>query len=232
MAIWAIVGITGSGIVPYLLSQEQHHLALWSGLATIILALLAVALHIQNGRIQQEVQAATPVYFGTLTPADGRIPPLPPGVPKGTVTLLLGDELRLLAAQSSNYVLSKAGRPFLTVSIQDNQLLISAIVMDSINQLVVRIINNEFQVNPQNASNPKQPDEHSLIIRDADGVEVLNVHFINPITMRIVGRFQIPGMPEPVLILPDHGLRWPGGGGISRLTVDMTASKAGFLSFS
>ena len=108
---------------------------------------------------------------------------------------------------------------------------ISAVVMDSKNQLVVRVIDNEFQAIPQNAFNPKQPDKHSLFVRDADGIEVLNVRFLNPTAMRIVGRFQMPGMPEPVVILPDDGVRWPGGGGISRLTVDMTVSKGGLLDF-
>lgn len=126
---------------------------------------------------------------------------------------------------------SKAGKPFLTVGIKDGQMQISAVVMDSRNQLVVRIVDNEFQAIPQNAFNPKQPDKHSLLVRDADGIEVLNLRFLNPTAMRLVGRFQVPGMPEPVVITPDDGICWPGGGGISRLTVDMTASKGGLLGF-
>ncbi len=229
--LWAVVGIVGGGVVPYLLSQTQQHLALWCGFFTFVVASLAVTLHIRNDLVRREVEAATPVYFGTLTPASESTPPLPSSTPKGTVSLMLGDELRLLTAQSESYVLSKAGKPFLTVGIQDGRMQISAVVMDSRSQLVVRIINNEFQANPQNAFNPKQPDKHSLVVRDAEGAEVLNVRFLNPTAMRIVGRFQIPGVAEPVVILPDDGVRWPGGGGISRLTVDMTASKGGFLEF-
>ncbi len=93
------------------------------------------------------------------------------------------------------------------------------------------IIENEFQANPEYAFNPRQPDEHSLIVRDADGNEVLNIRFLNPRAMRIVGRFQIPGLSDPVLILPSEGIRWPGGGGIGHLTVDLTASRAGFIDF-
>jgi hypothetical protein len=181
--LWAVVGIAGSGAVPYLLSQKQLYFALWSGFGIVVIASLAITLHIRNDLIRREVQETTPVYFGALTPGNEKAPPLPPGVPNGTISLLLGDELRLLAAQSRNYVFSKAGKPFLTVGIKDGQMQISAVVMDSRNQLVVRIVDNEFQAIPQNAFNPKQPDKHSLVVRDADGLEVLNLRFLNPTAM-------------------------------------------------
>jgi hypothetical protein len=44
-------------------------------------------------------------------------------------------------------------------------------------------VDDEFQANPQSAFNPKQADKHSLMIRDADGVEMLNQRFLNPTAM-------------------------------------------------
>ncbi len=190
-----------------------------------------MTLFIRNEIIKREIQAKTPIYFGLLAPANDSCPSLPQNAPKGTITLMLGDELRVLAAQSQNYIFSKQGEPFLSIGIKDGLMRVSASIVDSNNQHIVRIIDNEFQVSPERAFNPKQPDKHSLVVRDSQGVEVLNIRFLNPRAMRIVGRFHMPGYLEPVLILPDDGVRWPGGGGISRLTVDMTASKGGFIAF-
>lgn len=54
-ALWAVVGIAGSGAVPYLLSQKQLHFALWSGFGSVVIASLAVTLHIRNDLIRREV---------------------------------------------------------------------------------------------------------------------------------------------------------------------------------
>jgi hypothetical protein len=37
-------------------------------------------------------------------------------------------------------------------------------------------------------------------------------------------------MAGPVLILPDEGIRWPGGG-VGHLTFDMTKSSGGVIGF-
>lgn len=76
-----------------------------------------------------------------------------------------------------------------------------------------------------------QPDKHSLVVRDSDGVEVLNIKFINPKVIRITGRFQLSKGSEPVVISPDQGIRWPGGGGISNLTLNVRGN-GGLIDFS
>jgi hypothetical protein len=144
---------------------------------------------------------------------------------------MLGDDLRVLAAQSQTYVFSRQGKAFLSIGIKGGFMVISVSVMDSKDQHIVRIIDNEFQANPEHAFNPKQPDKHSLVVRDSQGAEVLNIRFLNPRAMRIVGRLYMPEFSEPVLILPDEGVRWPGGGGMGHLTIDLTASKAGLIAF-
>lgn len=226
-----VIGIIAGGALWYFISQKQYHQALLSGTVAAIILIVVIALFIRNEIVKTEIQAKTTVYFGELVPSNDPSPPLPQNIPKGTITLMLGDELRVLAAQSQNYIFSKKGEPFLSVGIKDGVMRVSASIFDSNNQNVVRIIDNEFQANPERAFNPRQPDKHSLVVRDAKGVEVLNVRFLNSKAMRIVGRFQMPGSSEPVLILSNDGVRWPGGGGISHLTIDLTASKGGFIAF-
>jgi hypothetical protein len=142
---------------------------------------------------------------------------------------MLGDNLRVLAAKSENYIFSIRGQKVLSLSIKDSLMYITASIYDSKNENIVRIIDNEFQASQERAFNPKQPDKHSLIVIDSHGVEVLNIRFLNPKAMRIVGRFSVQGYKDPLLVLPKQGIRFPGGGGggISNLTIDLTDSPKG-----
>lgn len=227
-----IVSILGGSAVWYYITQKLFHHALWIGFCAAILLLLIISLYIRNDILKKEIKVKQSVYFGELVPDNKPSPPLPAGVPKNTISLLLGDDLRVLAAQSENYIFSKNGEAFLSIGIKNGLMTVSLSIMDSNNKNVVRIVNNEFKAFPENTFNPKQPDRHSLTVRDSKGIEVLNIRFINPKAIRIVGRFHIPGFKEPVLILPDEGIRWPGGrGGISHLTIDLTESKVGLIAF-
>lgn len=218
-----------AGAVWYYISKNSYQYALWSGYIVAILLLTSIALYIRNDIIKRDLTANLPTYFGHIIAADEPGPPLPSGVPPDTVQLLLGDDLRVLSASSENYILSLGDEPFLTIGVQDGTMTISTVVTDSQNHHIVRIIDNEFQAFPENAFNPKQPNEHTLVVRDSGGDEVFNIKFINSKTIRIVGRLHMEGYSDPVLILPDQGLRWPGGGGLGHLTVDMTEVKKGGL---
>ncbi len=225
------VSIIGGGAVWYFLSQKELHKTLWVGFVGATLLLLVLALYLRNEIVRKETGARTPVYFGELIPGNEPSPPLPSASPSNTVQLLLGDDLRVLSANAENYVFSRGGKSFLSVGVRNGLMRISATVMDSSNRYIVRIIDNEFKANPEHAFNPRQADKHSLVVRDGEGNEVLNIRFLNPRAMRIVGRFHLPGYSEPVLILPLEGIHWPGGGGISHLTVDLTGGNAGFIGF-
>ncbi|MFZ2447743.1 MAG: hypothetical protein WAW37_15410 [Syntrophobacteraceae bacterium] len=227
--VLAIFGLVSGGLVLYFLQQSQYHYALWCGWFALILVVTFAALHIRNALIQGEEKAQEVVYAGFLLPANELGPDLPQDRPANTVQLLLGDDLCVLAAKSENHVLASKGKPFLTIGIKDDIMKIRTTVMDSKNRNVVRIIDNEFQASHENAFNPKQPDKHSLVVRDADGIEVLNIRFINKKTVRVVGRFHLEGSTEPLLILPNDGIRLPGGGGWPRGTIDLTRSTGGFL---
>jgi hypothetical protein len=232
LGLMLFIASVAGGAIWYLISHHQYHLSLWIGFFAGVIVLLVITLHVRNGIINKEIQANTPVFCGQLTPGNEPNPvPLPPGLPSNTISLLLGDDLRVLSAQCKTYIFSKGQTSFLTIGVgPEGFMLITADIMDSTGENIARIINNEFQANPERAFNPKQPDKHSLVVRDSQGVEVLNVRFLNPKVIRIVGRFYLPGYSEPVLILPDDGIRWPGGDGISHLTVDLT-NGGGFINF-
>lgn len=172
------VSLLGGSVVWYLIAKGSYKGALIWGWAAAVILITVIALYIRNDLIARENKAAAPVYSGFLSPANEAEPPLPKNTPSNTVQLLLGDDLRVLAARGENQILSKGGKPFLSIGIKNDVMKIKTTVVDHSNRHLVRIINNEFQASHENAFNPLQPDPHSLIVRDAEGNEVLNIRFI------------------------------------------------------
>lgn len=191
-----------------------------------------IALWVLVVVVMRNADVATPtiVHFGGLTPGNEASAALPAGTPNNTVQLMLGDDLRVLSA-SLTPVLQRNGKPFLTIGVRDGVMWITATINDKSDQYICRIIDNEFQINEQRSFNPRQPDSHSLLVRDADGNEVLNIRFLNPRAIWITGRFKIPGDPNSLIIDRTNGIVFPGGGGIAHLTLDMTQTKAGVIGF-
>lgn len=230
--LWLIslsIGVIFGGALWYFLSQGDRYRALWSGTIGGMLLVLMVGLFIRNGLIQQEVAAQTPKFFGDLIPSNED--PLPPQTPPNVVSLLLGDDLQVLSASANQYVLNRQGVPLLSMGVDSGKLWISATVVDSEGRNIVRIVRNEFQAFPEGAFNPKQPDPHRLVVRDSQGAEVLNLRFLNPRRMRLTGRFYVKGFGIVEIDARD-GLRFPGGGGIGHLTLDMSAApQAGVIGF-
>lgn len=219
------------GVIWHLINKTNYHFALWVGWGAAVLLVTIIAFFIRNDFLKKEIKVKQPIYAGFLLPANDPGPQIPKGGSNDTIQLLLGDDLRVLAVKSRTQVLSLRGDPFLTIGIKDDIMTLGASIVDVQNLNIVRIIDNEFKVSSENAFNPKQPDKHSLIVRDLDGNEVLNLRFMNRKTIRIVGRFHLEGHTEPLIIHPQDGIIWPGGGGISHLTLDMTQSSGGVLNF-
>jgi len=198
--------------------------------AAIILVPLSIGMFAWNEHRRNQAERRKPIYFGELTPAASHDDPSILKPPLNCVALLLGEDLRLLAAHSENTVLAVHGQPLITIGLREGRLRLTARVLDSQGRNMVSIIDNEFQVDPQNAFLPRRPDPYSLVVRDLYGVEVLNLRYVSPRVVALKGRFYAPGLGGPVEILNRGGIRWPGGGGITGLTIDMTRAKGGFLS--
>lgn len=56
--LWFGAGIGGTGALWYFLSQRDYHTALWTGFGTLVVMLLATALHIRNDLLKREQNAA------------------------------------------------------------------------------------------------------------------------------------------------------------------------------
>lgn len=227
--ITSVVGVLLGTATWYFWDKGERYSALYSAMAGGCLVVLAVGLMVRNDWIKREIESRKPVYFGELLPANED--PLPANLAPNVFSLMLGDDLQVLSLSANQVVIRRGQLPILSMGIENAKMWLSATVVDSQNGNVVRIVKNEFRAFPEGAFNPKQPDEHSLVVRDADGVEVFNLRFLNPRKIRIVGRFVLQGVGTVTIDAKD-GIRWPGGGGIGHLTLDMTnAPAAGVIQF-
>jgi hypothetical protein len=235
-----IAGILGGGATFYFLSQHRPRLALWSGAVTVILIILTIAFLWDSAIVRAREAARAPRYFGDLTPGNEPEPPLGPAAPPSALELsrrgqllqlMLGDKLRVLATWQPTTVLRYGDAAFLSINGGPDGIRLSATVVDRAGHNVVRIIENEFKASSEHAFNPRQPDPHSLIVRDSEGVPVLEARFLNRNTIRIIGRFHLPGFEDPVVVDDVVGLRLAGRLRIGNLTLDVTSGVGGVINF-
>ena len=241
--VLGIVGLVAGVLVGIFLGIERYSLAeLCVGLSGVTLALWAIARPrrvlailllvlfigssgvtiylIQDYKIGKEREKAEEVrYSGHIIPADEPGPELPSSVPPNSLQLLLGDDLRIILGKVDTSIIKYKGEPILSIVLKQGEMMLSTTISDSTNHDIVRIIDNEFQAFPEYSFNPRQQDDHSLMVRDVKGKEVFNVRFVNKNTIRIVGRLHVSGLVNPFIIHPSDGLVFPNGGGIARLTI-------------
>jgi hypothetical protein len=161
---------------------------------------------------QRDVLSRTPIFLGVLTPGNAQdpynsykvnlvnIPTLTP-IPPDSFRVMLGDDSGIFIDSSVNTTFGLKGKPFMTIKTnKDGIVVLNTKVLDSTNNRIVAIVDNEFQADPQYAFKPIQPDKHSLVVRDFDGVEVLNIKYINSKTLWITGRFFLPNESKAVTI--------------------------------
>jgi len=177
-------------------------------LSICLMAFLAPLFPLQNYVKEQQANLAkTPIFYGEITPDNKPNPVSSTGLGPGTMTLVLGDNLAVEVALADLHILSRNDTPFLKFGVDSNgNMLLTTDIRSNSNDNIVTVIDNEFQANPNYAFHAVQPNHHSLIVRDFNGHEVLNIYFVNPKTIRVTGTFYIEGYKEPVRILPTGGL--------------------------
>ena len=67
--------------------------------------------------------------------------------------------------------------------------------------MVATIENNEFRINPNNYFYIERPDRHTLIVRDQQNRECLNVRFLNPAAIKVLGVFEFPTAKIPAIVI-------------------------------
>lgn len=236
---------SGDGLAPYLLASGswlvifailytcreslvrliRNKWLMWGGCVVICLIIATPAWFLTNYGVNQENERAqnTPTFSCVLEPESG-------SSNSDTASLRLGTILVKVAPQGS-YVLCASSVPFLSIRInKDGHLLLNAVIKDSTNKNIATITNNHVLAYQKYTFWPEQPDEHTFIVNDLEGDDVLHVNFIDPRTIYLTGVFYMKGYSEPVTITDDN-MTYPGGGITGGGLIDLSNSSGNVLDF-
>lgn len=128
---------------------------------------------------------------GLLIPANEFSPPNScVDGPRAGVSIYVGNWI--VFTKDTNAVIKAQGQDILTITKSEGGIWVSARVLSVENQVIAQITNNDFYVNPSNYFCLTRPNWHTLIVEDPKGNRVLDVYFINPSTIRVIGTFYTP----------------------------------------
>lgn len=136
---------------------------------------------------------------GKLTP-DKK--PLPPNacttVPPNAIALFLGNSVAYTSSFPHS-VIEVGNEKLLTINKKGTKIIISARFFSRDNRIVGELKDNQFYINPNNYFRIEKPNEHSLIVYDQEGNQAINVEFLNPSAIKLLGRFYLPKR-SPIII--------------------------------
>ena len=114
------------------------------------------------------------------------------------------------STRESVVILRVAGENVLSLKRSGSGILIGAKVFSHDQRIVADIVDNEFNINPNNYFKIKHPDPSTLVVFDQQGKEALNVHFMNPSAVRFTGLLYSAQGPIEItptsLILPGQNI--------------------------
>jgi hypothetical protein len=91
--------------------------------------------------------------------------------------------------------------PIVTIEMDTHgRIAIDIDVRSKDHKIIARITRNQFVINTNNILSRSRPDRSTLIIYDQDGNEVLNIRYVNPHRIHLLGMFYVYGQDSPVVI--------------------------------
>jgi hypothetical protein len=174
---------------------------IWPICAAVVGFIMFFAVLWINSIIRNEEQQS---LSGVLVPANDPMPPvinrpsrLPP-IPPNAVFLWLGPTMSWTVG-FPNAVIRFGQKDLLLISTNRNGVVVTAEFFGDNGNIVAAVVDNKFTINPLNYFTKEHPDRSTLIVRDQKNIEALNIRFMNPKCLRILGRFRIPGHPDVVM---------------------------------
>jgi hypothetical protein len=153
--------------------------------------------------------ARIPETSGLLLPGTKRLSEGRAQIPEGAIALLLGNSLAYTTS-FPHTVIEIGGVPALVIDKNKAGIAIFAKLFSEDGRIIAELKDNQFYVNPNNYFRIERPNDHDLIVYDQRGQQVLNVEFLNPSAIKLLGKFYFP--PRPPIIIEEE---WMSYGGIS-----------------
>jgi hypothetical protein len=149
---------------------------------------------------------------GLLLPGNQTIPAeyqkLPVGAPKegaegfakslkdleNDFKIYLGSDVCAIDHYGDITVLRMDGKDLVKLRVTAEGVYLSATVIREDGRVVAQIVDNKYEVNPNNYfKSPILEDKSTIAIRDKNGVEVLRASFLNEKAFEVLGVFEMPG---------------------------------------
>lgn len=170
--------------VAYFLTEKRQTEFLISAFCAWVFMGAALCFYL-NDRVLVE-----PETGGLLVPARMPNPPVPAScrhpIPENALRVYLGDSLGYFTGPRIT-VVSVAGKPLLSIEKKDKGMSINAQIYSLDRRIAAEIIDNRFQINPNNYFRRERPSKHALVVYDQEGAEVLNVDYLNQNAVHITG---------------------------------------------
>jgi hypothetical protein len=137
---------------------------------------------------------------GVLLPDNAPTPPhnCLPHIPKDAIKFFFGQVL-LYQSKFPITVVRMAGEDLLSLKKVNKGFLISAKIFSDDGRIVTQIEDNKIYINRNNYFRPERPNKHTFSVHDQRARKVLDIYFINPNTIRILGIFNAPNR-RPLII--------------------------------
>ena len=145
---------------------------------------------------------------GFLLPGTKQLPEGLAQIPEGAIAIFLGNSLAYTTS-FPHTVIEVGGIPALIIDKSEAGIAIFAKLFSEDGRIIAELKDNQFYVNPNNYFRIERPNDHALIVYDQSGQQALNVEFLNPFAIKLLGKFYFPGRP-PILIEEE----WMSYGGI------------------
>jgi hypothetical protein len=141
---------------------------------------------------------------GLLEPGTAPDPPIPaqcPAVPESALRSYFGNDVAWASGDELSLITVR-GTEILGIRRTRGGLAITAKVFSADGKIVAQIVDNHFYVNPDKFFRIDR-DAHSLVVYDRGEVKVLDIKYLNPHSIAVLGVFHVPGF-SPILISPNE----------------------------
>jgi hypothetical protein len=119
-------------------------------------------------------------------------------VPKEALAIFLGNTV-FYASKFPPIILRVGGQDILVINKKNNAVTISAKFYSRDKKIVAELKENKFFINPNNYFRVEYPDESSLIVYDQEGIQILNVDYLNKTAIKLLGTIYIPNRDTIVI---------------------------------
>ena len=205
--VFLIVGILVAPTIGVLMHSQKS--IVYGAAAGITIVIWLFAYHVAQQK-DEATQPKIPLPFvetelhGLLIPANDPTPQskcfveMKDRITPDALLLFFGNSLAY-TRKAKIVAIKVAGRDLISIRKTSEGIGISAQVFSADGRIVAELEDNVFHVNPNNYFKIKRADKSTLIVYDQQNNHVINVRYLNPSTIKILGIFHSPNR-APVVI--------------------------------